>query len=125
MGRQGFAHGCKAFPEHCLRSPVRARCSQVCKYPPTKTKKHTRPHHGELALNQYISNTALITYIPNAESSALLGRLGGALRGGAAAASPARVASSIRGYLSNKVGSLQLRDTGSELPIEVPPKDDA
>lgn len=49
-----------------------------------------------------------------AEGGALLGRLGGALRGGAAAASPARVASSIRGYLSNKVGSLQLRDTGKD-----------
>ncbi|KAJ8718756.1 hypothetical protein PYW07_016312 [Mythimna separata] len=129
MGSQRFAHGREAFPELCLRSPVRARCSQVCKYPPTQTKKLTRTHHGELALNQYISNTALITYKPlstvEAESSALLGRLGGALRGSAAAASPARVASSIRGYLSNKVGSLQLRDTGSELPIEVPPKDDA
>lgn len=46
------------------------------------------------------------------EGGALLGRLQGALRGGAAAASPSRVAKSIRGYLTNKVGSLQLRDTG-------------
>ncbi|CAH2085921.1 unnamed protein product [Euphydryas editha] len=46
------------------------------------------------------------------EGGALLGRLQGALRGGAAAASPSRVASSIKGYLTNKVGSLQLKDTG-------------
>ncbi|CAG9580260.1 unnamed protein product [Danaus chrysippus] len=46
-----------------------------------------------------------------AEGAALLGRLQGALRGGAAAASPSRVASSIRGFITNKVGSLQLRDT--------------
>ncbi|CAH2216427.1 jg12293, partial [Pararge aegeria aegeria] len=45
------------------------------------------------------------------EGGALLGRLQGALRGGAAAASPSRVANSIKGYLTNKVGSLQLRDT--------------
>lgn len=47
-----------------------------------------------------------------AEGGALFGRLQGALRGGAAAASPSRVANSIKGYLSNKVSSLQLRDTG-------------
>lgn len=47
------------------------------------------------------------------EGGALLGRLQGALRGGAAAASPSRVASSIKGYLTNKVGSLQLKDTGN------------
>ncbi|CAK1543736.1 unnamed protein product [Leptosia nina] len=47
------------------------------------------------------------------EGGALFGRLQGALRGGAAAASPSRVASSIKGYLTNKVGSLQLRDTGN------------
>lgn len=52
------------------------------------------------------------------EGSALFGRLSGALRGGAAtaAASPARVASSIRGFLNNKVGSLQIRDSGEYLP---------
>ncbi|XP_063826966.1 choline O-acetyltransferase, partial [Ostrinia nubilalis] len=38
-----------------------------------------------------------------------------ALRGRAAAASPSRVASSIRGYLTDKVGSLQLRDTAESL----------
>ncbi|XP_013190379.2 choline O-acetyltransferase [Amyelois transitella] len=45
------------------------------------------------------------------ETGALLGRLQGALRGRASAASPSRVASSIKGYLTNKVGSLQLRDS--------------
>lgn len=54
-----------------------------------------------------------------AEGGALLGRLGGALRGGAAAASPARIASSIRGFLTKKVGSLQLGDTGETLVILV------
>lgn len=55
------------------------------------------------------------------DEGALLGRLQGALRGGAAVPSPSRVASSIRGYLSNKVGSLQLRDTGeSQIIISTP-----
>ncbi|KAG7310199.1 hypothetical protein JYU34_004753, partial [Plutella xylostella] len=45
------------------------------------------------------------------DGGALLARLQGALRGGAAAASPARVASSIRGYLTERVGSLNLRDS--------------
>ncbi|XP_072949841.1 choline O-acetyltransferase [Epargyreus clarus] len=57
------------------------------------------------------------------EGGALLGRLQGALRGSAAAASPSRVASSIKGYLSNKVGSLQLRDTGwGESLLSLPKK---
>lgn len=38
MGGQRFAHGPKAFSDHCRGSPVRARCSQVCQYPPTQTK---------------------------------------------------------------------------------------
>lgn len=38
MAAPRFAHGPKAFSVHCRDPAVRAKCSQVCKYPPTQKK---------------------------------------------------------------------------------------
>ncbi|CAF4818504.1 unnamed protein product [Pieris macdunnoughi] len=99
----------EASMEISRRLPVWACESQVCQARANKTKVIIKSYIFMLSSTVWGSSPGATTV--EHEGGALFGRLQGALRGGAAAASPSRVATSIRGYLE-KVGSLQLRDTG-------------
>ncbi|KAI8421314.1 hypothetical protein MSG28_008345 [Choristoneura fumiferana] len=97
-----------------------AECSHPTTKRRTKAATDAQPIHIKPCTD---SLTGVRPVVKVEDEGALLGRLGrlqGALRGGAAAA-PARVASSIRGYLSDKVGSLQLRDTDKKdsIPLKI------